>query len=60
VSAPAVPTPTVVEQQRESVTRCLAALAEALGLDLTGFDWPCACGRKSDECTLDENGLCDG
>lgn len=45
-------TPEVL-QQRESVNRCLLALALA-------FDVPCGCGHRSDLCTMRDDGTCDG
>ena len=49
-----------VEQQRRSVAHCLTRLAEALGVDPTGFDVPCGCGHISSECTMRPDGSCDG
>lgn len=42
-----------------------AGLVFALGLldavqHRPSFDWPCACGHRSDQCTKREDGTCDG
>jgi hypothetical protein len=45
------PTPAVTAAPHPCPLRALAPV---------GFDWPCGCGHRSDQCTQKSDGTCDG